>query len=121
MPNVGERVERFYRNEGDAMLGKDIAHLIVKIEGLGDIFPCNIYGPLGRWRRSAARSRTLFFSTSFNIRFSSLTRTVVFLNNALASKIDSASLRAVLTPPISSRKFSFTSLWTYMRGDGGAR
>src|SRR3989442_10614031 len=61
----------------------------------------------GRWIRSAARKSTLFFLASFNIRPSSLTVILSFLRRAVARRSDSASLLAVFTPPISSRKFSF--------------
>src|SRR5207249_11343719 len=37
MSYVRKRVERFYCNEMDPVSGKDIAHLIVQIEGLDDI------------------------------------------------------------------------------------
>src|SRR5438093_13570579 len=38
MSYVRKRVERFYCNEMDPVSGKDIAHLIVQIECLDDIF-----------------------------------------------------------------------------------
>src|SRR2546428_8168969 len=61
----------------------------------------------GKWVSSAARKSTLFFLASFNIRPSSFTLTLSFLSSAVARRSDSASLLAVFTPPISSRKFSF--------------
>src|SRR6266852_6784348 len=64
----------------------------------------------GRCISSAARKSTLFFLASFNIRPSSFTVTLSFLSRAVARRSDSASLLAVFTPPISSRKFSFRNV-----------
>src|SRR3989442_10184373 len=114
MSYVWERVEGFYRDEINSVFSKDLAHLVVEIEGFSSIF-LGLVDTLPRKEKEVRCSeQNLVLLDKLSIRASSLTDTLLFFNKALASKSDSASLRAVFTPPISSRKFSFTSLWTYL-------